>query len=170
MRAVQGWHLLAQDPQGAPAQPSPPQGICLGGPVVSQLTRWGINCDLNPDKASGILPVVGKSLASVQKRVCPRCRSLSGITERKKAKQEEMVEATSLSSRQAGKGDVARAPAAQDPASLRPGADPGVFGWLSFLQVGRGCLSHTRVRVCSAVLSSLLKWHRQLCQLSSHPF
>lgn len=74
MRAVHGWHLLAQGSWGAPSQPSPPHGICLGGPVVSQPTRWGINCDLDPDKASGISPVVGESLASVQKWVCPRFR------------------------------------------------------------------------------------------------
>lgn len=44
------------------------------GPVVLRPfpVRQGISCDLNPDKVSGVSTVVGKSLASISKWVCPR--------------------------------------------------------------------------------------------------
>lgn len=53
-----------------PTPGPPPQGC------RSSRTRQGISCDLDPDNASGVSTVVGKSLASLQSGSVPDSRSL----------------------------------------------------------------------------------------------
>ena len=108
-------------------------------------TRQGVSRDLDPDKVSGVSAVVGKSLASVSRRVCPRFQF--------------MIKDHRWQRRRCRRGQPT------PPLWTRrvcPRALPGSFPALPSLGAGGG-----GGRVSSSVLSSLLKWHQQPSRLAS---
>lgn len=116
--------------------------------------RQGISCDLDPDKVSGVSTVVGKSLASISKWVCPRFQFI--------IRNHRLQRRRSRGSRQR--------PPLQDALCVGTGAAQvpvsldllGGFPCCPLCKWAAGNGS-------SSGLSSLLKWHQQPGQLSLPP-